>query len=50
VIFGFGENADYRWGSLTVPVETPEPDAAILLGTGLVLVAIAAGARYLRRR
>ena len=49
VIFGFGESANYGWNSITVPVETPEPDSAILFGTGLALVALAVGARRLRR-
>ena len=49
VIFGFGESANYGWNSITVPVETPEPDAAILLGTGLCLIAIGVGARHFRR-
>ena len=31
VIFGFGESPNYGWNSITVPVETPEPDAAILV-------------------
>jgi hypothetical protein len=37
------------WNSITVPQETPEPDSAILFGTGLFLVALAAGARRFRR-
>jgi hypothetical protein len=49
VIFGFGESANYGWNSITVPVETPEPDAVILLGTGLCLIAIGMGARHFRR-
>jgi hypothetical protein len=49
VIFGFGEDANYGWNSITVPVETPEPDAAILFGTGLCLIAVAVGARHFRR-
>jgi hypothetical protein len=55
VIFGFGfetgssGEAEYGWDTYTVPQETPEPDSAILFGTGLGLVALAAGARYLRR-
>ena len=49
VIFGFGEDANYGWNSITVPQETPEPDSAILFGTGLALMALAAGARRLRR-
>ena len=27
VIFGFGESPNYGWNSITVPVETPEPEA-----------------------
>lgn len=49
VIFGFGESANYGWNSITVPVETPEPDAVILFGTGLCLIAIAVSAQYRRR-
>ena len=49
VIFGFGEDANYGWNSITVPQETPEPDSAILIGTGLALMALAARARRLRR-
>jgi hypothetical protein len=48
VIFGFGESPNYGWNSITVPVETPEPDAGILLGTGLSLIAISVGARRFR--
>jgi hypothetical protein len=50
VIFGFGESPNYGWNSITVPVETPEPDSAILFRTGLALVAVAVGSRHLRRR
>ncbi len=52
VIFGFGESSttDYGWGTITVPQETPEPDSVILFGTGIALVAIAAGVRRWRRR
>ena len=49
VIFGFGESANYGWNSITVLQETPEPDSAILFGTGLALMALAAGVRRLRR-
>jgi hypothetical protein len=49
VIFGFGESANYGWNSITVAQETPEPDSAILFGTGLLLIALAAGARRFRR-
>jgi hypothetical protein len=49
VIFGFGEDANYGWNSITVPVETPEPDSKILIGTGLALVAIATATRRYRR-
>jgi hypothetical protein len=49
VIFGFGEDANYGWDSINVPQETPEPDSVILIGTGLVLVAVAAGSRRFRR-
>ena len=49
VIFGFGESANYGWNSITVPVETPEPDAAILFGTGLCLIAVAVSTQYRRR-
>ncbi len=49
VIFGFGESANYGWNSIAVPVETPEPDTAILFGTGLCLIAIGVGARQFRR-
>jgi len=49
VIFGFGEDANYGWNSITVAQETPEPDSAILFGTGLALMALAAAARRLRR-
>jgi hypothetical protein len=49
VIFGFGESANYGWNSVMVPQETPEPDSAILFGTGLALVALAACARRFRR-
>ncbi len=49
VIFGFGESANYGWNSIAVPVETPEPDTAILFGTGLCLIAIGVGARHFRR-
>jgi hypothetical protein len=49
VIFGFGESANYGWNSITVPVETPEPDSTMLFGTGIGLVAIAAAARLLKR-
>ena len=49
VIFGFGEDTNYGWNSITVPQETPEPDSAILFGIGLALTVLAAGARRLRR-
>ena len=49
VIFGFGEDANYGWNSITVSQETPEPDSAILFGTGLALIALAAAARRFRR-
>jgi len=49
VIFGFGETAGY--GTEFAPAEeVPEPGSVILFGTGLGLLAIAAGARRLRRR
>jgi hypothetical protein len=50
VIFGFGESPNYGWNSITVPVETPEPDSAVLFGTGFGLVAIAVCVGHLRRR
>jgi hypothetical protein len=49
VIFGFGESANYGWNSITVPVETPEPDSAVLFGAGLALITIAVATRHLRR-
>jgi PEP-CTERM motif len=49
VIFGFGEGAPYGSGFLPAE-EVPEPGSVILFGTGLGLLAIAAGARRLRRR
>ena len=49
VIFGFGESANYGWNDITVPVETPELSPTILIGTGLGLLAVAVGARRLRR-
>jgi hypothetical protein len=49
VIFGFGKDANYGWNSIIVPQETPEPDSRILIGSGLLLVALAASARRLRR-
>jgi hypothetical protein len=49
VIFGFGESANYGWNTITVPVETPEPDSVILFRTGFALVAIAVCTRHLRR-
>jgi hypothetical protein len=50
VIFGFGEGANYGWNSITVPVETPEPDSTILFSTGLLLVALPVASRHFRRR
>ena len=49
VIFGFGEDANYGWNSIIVPVETPEPDSAILFSAGFALIAIAVTTRHLRR-
>ena len=49
VIFGFGEDPNYGWDSITVPQETPEPDSAILFGTGITLMALAVAVRRLRR-
>jgi PEP-CTERM motif len=49
VIFGFGETVPYGSGFLPAE-EVPEPGSVILFGTGLGLLAIAAGARRLRRR
>jgi hypothetical protein len=49
VIFGFGESGNYGWNTITVPVETPESSPTILIGTGLGLLALAAGVRGLRR-
>jgi hypothetical protein len=48
VIFGFGEGANF--GTELAPLDAPEPGSVILFGTGLGLLAIAAGARRLRRR
>ena len=50
VIFGFGESANYGWNSITVPVETPEPDSTILFGTGLALVGVSVASRRFRCR
>ena len=44
-----GQRSPWGLNTITVPRETPEPDTLILFGTGLALVAIAAGARRLRR-
>src|ERR1035437_1224793 len=48
VIFGFGEGANF--GTELAPLDAPEPGSVILFGTGLGLLAIAVGARRLRRR
>ena len=50
VVFGFGDaSSNYGWDTFTVPQETPEPDSLILFGTGLALVALAAGTKRMHR-
>ena len=35
VVFGFGEDANYGWNFIEVPVETPEPDTIVLYSAGI---------------